>query len=236
MKFERLRNKVYDANMQLVDLKLVEFTWGNVSELDWEGKVFGIKPSGVPYNELRPVDIVICDLDGKVVDGNLLPSSDTPTHRALYKAFNKIGGITHTHSTSAVAFATAGMDIPTINTTAADTFYGDIPCSRQLSQREVENNYEYNTGKVIEETFCERHLDYMEIPGIIVNQHGPFAWGSDSLNSVYNAKVLEIVADMNIKAAQISRDVSKKSLPGYLLKKHYERKHGKNAYYGQKRD
>ena len=228
---EQLKKEVYEANMQLPKLDLVTFTWGNVSGIDRDQGLFVIKPSGVDYDKLRPEDLVVVDLTGKVVEGKLNPSSDTPTHTYLYNHFPKIGGIVHTHSPWAVAFAAAKMDIPALNTTHADTFYTDVPAADALTKEEIEEDYEGNTGKTIVRTFNERHLDYEATPGSLVSQHGPFCWGETPAKAVYNAKVLEVVAEEDYHTLQLTRANS--HLPQYLLDKHYYRKHGKNAYYGQ---
>ncbi len=226
---KELKEEVFHANLELVKHGLVIFTWGNVSGIDRNKELIAIKPSGVSYEELRPDDIVIVDLEGKVIEGKLKPSSDTPTHLVLYNNFNKIGGIVHTHSEWATSWAQAGMEIPALGTTHADYFYGDIPCTRKLSRKEIENNYEIETGNVIIEKF--KKLDPVAIPGVIVNGHGPFAWGKDPANAVYNAVVLEEVA----KIAHHTMSLKKVDrIDQYLLDKHYLRKHGKNAYYGQK--
>lgn len=227
----KLKQEVYQANMQLPKLDLVNFTWGNVSGIDREKGLFVIKPSGVQYEKMTPDDMVVCDLDGNVVEGNLNPSSDTPTHAYLYKHFKYIGGIVHTHSPWAVSYAAAKMDIPALNTTAADTFYGDIPCARSLSKEEIDEGYEFNTGKVIVEEFCKRHLDPGDVPAVLVSQHGPFTWGKTPDQAVYNAKVLEVVAEMDFHTFELTHQDSR--VPQYLLDKHYYRKHGENAYYGQ---
>ena len=220
------------ANMELVKQEMVIFTWGNVSEIDRESNLVVIKPSGIEYSHLVPDDMVIVDLNtGNVVEGKFKPSSDTPTHLQLYKDFGMIGGITHTHSINAVAFAQAGIDIPALGTTHADYFYGDIPCTRELSQEEVEVEYEINTGKVITETVLTRGSNVMSIPGIIVKNHGPFAWGKDAAQSVYNAVVMEKVAEIGIKTILLN---PASCMAQYVLDKHYMRKHGPNAYYGQK--
>lgn len=232
---EKLKNEVYDANMQLPKLDLVAFTWGNVSGIDRDKGLFVIKPSGVDYNDLKPSDMVVVDLKGNVVEGNLNPSSDTPTHTVLYNAFPKIGGIVHTHSPWAVAFAAARMDIPALNTTHADTFYGDIPAAPALTKEQIKTAYEENTGKVIVETFEERSLDYEAIPAVLVMQHGPFTWGKTPAQAVYNAKVLEVVAGEDYHAMMLNQTFEQQNiaLPQFLLDKHYYRKHGKDAYYGQ---
>ncbi len=228
---EKLKQEVYDANMRLPELDLVTFTWGNVSGIDRDKGLFVIKPSGVEYGSLKPSDMVVVNLDGEVVEGEMNPSSDTPTHTVLYNEFPNIGGIVHTHSPWAVSFASAGMDVPALSTTHADTFYGDVPVSDPLNQQEIEEAYEENTGKVIVRTFKERGIDYEAIPAVLVNQHGPFSWGATPDKAVYNAKVLEVVSEMSYHALQLTRDDIK--VPQYLLDKHYYRKHGKNAYYGQ---
>ncbi len=228
---DKLKQTVYDANMRLPELNLVTFTWGNVSGIDRDKGLFVIKPSGVDYGDLKPSDMVVVNLQGEVVEGNLNPSSDTPTHTVLYNAFPDIGGIVHTHSPWAVAFAEAGIDVPALGTTHADTFYGDVPVSDALTQAEIETAYEENTGKVIVRTFKERHLDEAAVPAVLVRQHGPFTWGATPDQAVYNAKVLEVVAEMDYHALQLTRDNCR--VPQFLLDKHYYRKHGQGAYYGQ---
>ncbi|MDT6952851.1 L-ribulose-5-phosphate 4-epimerase [Companilactobacillus alimentarius] len=228
---EKLKQEVYDANMRLPALNLVTFTWGNVSGIDREKGLFVIKPSGVEYGSLKPQDMVVVNLKGEVVEGNLNPSSDTPTHTVLYNEFPDIGGIVHTHSPWAVSFASANMDVPAASTTHADTFYGDVPVSDPLTKKEIEEGYEENTGKVIVRTFKERGIDPEAIPAVLVSQHGPFAWGKTPDKAVYNAKVLEVAAEISYHALQLTRDDIR--VPQYLLDKHYYRKHGKNAYYGQ---
>lgn len=229
---EELKQEVYKANMQLPKLDLVTFTWGNVSGIDREKGLFVIKPSGVEYDKLTPDDMVVVDLEGNVVEGKLNPSSDTPTHTVLYNKFPNIGGIVHTHSPWAVAFASAGVDVPALNTTHADTFYGPVPVSDPLSKEEIEDAYEENTGKVIVRTFEERGIDEEAVPAVLVNQHGPFTWGATPDKAVYNAKVLEVAAEMDYHALQLAGH-EQIGVPQYLLDKHYYRKHGKNAYYGQ---
>ncbi|UQS83107.1 L-ribulose-5-phosphate 4-epimerase [Bombilactobacillus thymidiniphilus] len=231
---EQLKQEVYEANMQLPKLDLVNFTWGNVSGIDREQGLFVIKPSGVDYEKLQPADLVVVDLNGEVVEGKLNPSSDTPTHVILYNQFSKIGGIVHTHSPWAVAFAAAQMDIPALNTTHADTFYTAIPAARPLTAAEIEADYEGNTGQAIVETFAQRGLDYEATPAALVSQHGPFTWGKTAAQAVYNAKVLEIVAQEDYHSLQLTS--ANLALPKYLRDKHYYRKHGKNAYYGQSND
>lgn len=228
---EELKQEVYEANMQLPKLGLVTFTWGNVSGIDREKGLFVIKPSGVDYDKLKPSDLVVVNLKGEVVEGDMNPSSDTPTHTVLYNAFPNIGGIVHTHSPWAVSFAGANLDVPAMNTTHADTFYGDVPAADALTKEEIEEDYEGNTGKTIVKTFKERGLDYEAIPAALVSQHGPFAWGPTADKAVYNAKVLEVVAEEDYHSMQLTH--KNLELPQYLLDKHYYRKHGKNAYYGQ---
>ncbi len=226
---EQLKKDVYEANMDLVAKGMVIYTWGNVSGIDREKNLIVIKPSGVEYDELTPDDMVVVDLDMNVVEGVYRPSSDTETHVELYKAYPNIGGVVHTHSTWAVSFAQAGMAIPALGTTHADYFYGAIPCTRDLTAEEINEAYERNTGKVIIETIAER--DPMEVPGIVVKNHGPFAWGTDAANAVYNAVVLDKVAEMAHHTMSLNPSV--KPAPDYLMDKHYFRKHGANAYYGQ---
>lgn len=228
---EELKQEVYEANMQLPELDLVTFTWGNVSGIDREKGLYVIKPSGVPYDELKPSDMVVVNLKGEVVEGDYNPSSDTPTHTYLYNHFPKIGGIVHTHSPWAVSFAAAKLDIPAMNTTHADTFFTDIPAADALTKEEIEEDYEGNTGKTIVKTFEERGLNYEATPGTLVSQHGPFTWGPTPAKAVYNAKVLEVVAEEDFHTMQMTMDNTQ--LPQYLLDKHYYRKHGANAYYGQ---
>lgn len=228
---ESLKKAVYNANMGLVQHRLVIYTWGNVSGIDRERGIFAIKPSGVDYAELSPEKMVLVDLDGKVVEGELRPSSDTPTHLELYRRFPQIGGITHTHSTHAVAFAQARMDIPCYGTTHADYFAGAIPCTRDLTPDEVDGDYELATGRVIAETFAARGIDPMHTPAVLCANHGPFAWGKDAAQSVYHAAVLEEVAKMAILTRALDRDA--KPAPEYVQRKHFLRKHGPNAYYSQ---
>lgn len=229
--FQDIKEKVYKANLDLVKSGLVIFTWGNVSEIDSTRKYVVIKPSGVDYDSMTPDDMVVVDINtGNVVEGHYKPSSDTPTHLEIYRNFQEVGGITHTHSVNAVAYAQAGMDIPALGSTHADYFYGDIPCTRMLSKEEVKSAYELNTGKVIVETFKSREIDPMAVPGCVVQNHGPFSWGKDADKSVYHAVVMEKIAEMDIKALLIN---PQSAMPQYFLDKHYFRKHGANAYYGQ---
>lgn len=229
---EALKEKVCKNNIELVKKGIVFHTWGNVSEIDRSSGLVVIKPSGVSYDVMQPSDMVIVDLEsGKTVEGKWQPSTDTNTHLEIYKAFSEVGGVVHTHSVNAVAFAQAGMDIPALGTTHADYFYGPIPCTRELAEYEVENDYELNTGKVITECFRERKIDPMSIPGVIVKNHGPFSWGSDSEKAVFHALVMEKVAEMAYKTINLNPLSDMKS---YVLDKHYSRKHGANAYYGQK--
>lgn len=229
---EELKKQVCDANLELVRKGVVIYTWGNVSGIDREMGLVVIKPSGVDYSGMTPDDMVVVELStGKTAEGKWKPSSDTPTHLELYRRFEKIGGITHTHSVNAVSFAQAGTDIPALGTTHADYFWGAVPCTRELTEKEVTEAYEVNTGKVIIETVENRGYDPMAVPGIIVKNHGPFTWGKNAAESVYNAVVLETVSDMAFKTLMLNRDSSIKQ---YVLDKHYERKHGANAYYGQR--
>lgn len=229
---EQLKAEVCAANLDLVSKGVVIYTFGNVSGIDREKGLVVIKPSGVDYANMQPDDMVVVDLKtGERVEGKWNPSSDTPTHLELYRAFEDIGGITHTHSIHAVSFAQAGMDIPALGTTHADYFWGDIPCTRELTKQEVEQAYEVNTGAVIIETVKQRGYDPMAIPGIVVKNHGPFAWGKDAAASVYHAVVMEHVARMAMNTLLLNRE---SSIAQYVLDKHYDRKHGKNAYYGQK--
>ena len=229
---EELKERVLRANLELVKNGLVLFTWGNVSGIDREKGLVVIKPSGVSYEGMKAEDMVIVDLDGNIAEGNLRPPSDTPTHLELYRKYPKIGGVTHTHSTFATAWAQAGRDIPFYGTTHADYFHSDIPCARSLTREEIEGEYEKNTGKVIIERFTESGLDPVETPGVLVRSHGVFAFGKDAAQSVYHATVIEEVAKMAYLTEQISPDVSRAD--GFMMEKHYLRKHGKNAYYGQK--
>ena len=230
---EKLKEKVLQANLDLVKHKLVLFTWGNVSEIDRESGLIVIKPSGVSYDDMTADDMVVVDLDGKVVEGKLRPSSDTPTHVEFYKAFPNVGGVTHTHSTFATSWAQAGRDIPFYGTTHADYFYGDIPCARSLTKEEIEGEYEKNTGLVIIERFKKDNLNPIEVPGVLIKSHGVFAFGKDADGSVYNATVIEEVAKMAFITEQVNPQVQRADK--FMMDKHYLRKHGKNAYYGQSR-
>ena len=228
---EELKQLVCKANLELPRYGLVTFTWGNVSGIDREKGLVVIKPSGVEYDEMKPEHMVVVDLSGKVVEGNLRPSSDTDTHVVLYRAFPALGGIVHTHSRWAVSFAQAGRDIPAMGTTQGDYFYGDIPCTRRMTPEEIGGSYEWETGNVIVETFVKRGIDPAQVPGVVVQNHGPFAWGTDPMNAVHNAVVMEEVAFMDYHALQLNPQAGR--MQQELLDKHYLRKHGKNAYYGQ---
>ncbi len=229
MNLSELKNRVYKSNLDLVKNGLVVLTWGNVSAIDRDNGLVVIKPSGVDYSTMTEDDMVVVDLDGNVVDGKLRPSSDTPTHIELYKAFPNIGGIVHTHSVNATSFAQAGKPIIAYGTTHADCFYGDIPCTRALTKDEIFNDYEKNTGKVIIETF--KNIDENAVPAVLVKNHGPFTWGPTPEKAVEVSVTLEVVAEMCLKTMIINP--SEERVDGFLLDKHYLRKHGKNAYYGQ---
>lgn len=224
-----LKKLVLEANLLLPKYGLVTFTWGNASGIDREHGLVVIKPSGVPYEGMQSDDMVVLDLNGKIVEGHYKPSSDAPTHIELYKAFSGIGGIVHTHSRWATTFAQAGRAISALGTTHADYFYGEIPCTRPMTSAEITGDYEAETGRVIVETFCRR--DPMEIPAVVVHEHGPFTWGKDAAEAVYHAVVLEEVACMAFHSMQINPKNA--SMQPQLLDKHYLRKHGRNAYYGQ---
>ena len=226
---EDLKISVCDVNLELVKRGVVIYTWGNVSGISSDGKYMVIKPSGVEYDKMSPDDMVVVDIEsGLRVEGKWNPSSDTKTHLALYRKFKSIKGIVHTHSVNAVAFAQAGIAIPALGTTHADYFYGDIPCTRDLTAQEIDEAYELNTGNVIVETFAGK--DPMAVPGVVVKNHGPFAWGKSPENAVYNAVVLEKVAEMDLKTLVLN---PKAEMETYILDKHYVKKHGPNAYYGR---
>lgn len=229
---ETLKQAVWAANMELPRRGLVVYTWGNVSGIDREKGLVVIKPSGVEYEQLTPEKLVVLDLDGHIVEGELNPSSDTKTHLELYKAFPALGGIVHTHSPYAAAWAQAGEDIPCYGTTHADYFYGPVPCTRGLTKEELDEDYEKNTGKVIVETFTGRGIDPVHVPAVICRSHGPFAWGKTAAEAVYHATVLEEVAKMALLTRQVKRDAE--PVPTHVVEKHFMRKHGPNAYYGQK--
>jgi L-ribulose-5-phosphate 4-epimerase len=224
-----LKEQVFKANLELVRHKLVVFTFGNASAIDWDRGLIVIKPSGVGYDEMNADQMVVVDLEGKIVEGKLHPSSDTPTHLELYKAFNQIGGIAHTHSTFATAWAQAGMPIPIVGTTHADYFADDIPCTRDMTHEEVNGPYEKETGTVIINAF--QGLNPVHIPAVLVKNHGPFTWGKDPMDAVHNSVVLEEIAKMAFIAKSLNPLMSMNQL---LSRKHFERKHGRNAYYGQK--
>jgi len=225
-----IKQKVLEANLELPKKGLVTFTWGNVSAIDREKGLIVIKPSGVSYEEMKLEDMVVLDLEGKIVEGNLNPSSDTDTHILLYKKFKEIGGIVHTHSSWATSWAQAGREIPCFGTTQADYFYGSIPCTRKMTQEEIQGRYEYETGKVIVETFKGINPEF--VPGVVVNNHGPFAWGKDAMDAVHNALVMEEVAKMAYRSIHLNKELE--AIDKNLLDKHFLRKHGENAYYGQK--
>ncbi|MDD4370022.1 MAG: L-ribulose-5-phosphate 4-epimerase [Anaerostipes sp.] len=227
---EQLKKEVYEANMELPKRGLITYTWGNVSGIDRASGLFVIKPSGVDYDKLTPDDMVVVNLGGEKVEGNLNPSSDTPTHVELYKAYKDLGGIVHTHSPWATSWAQAGKSIPCYGTTHADYFYGEIPCARSLTEAEIQGEYEKNTGLVIMETMQGKNPIY--VPGILCSNHGPFTWGKDALEAVHNAVVLEEVAKMAYHTEHLKAGVT--SAPTILQDKHFFRKHGENAYYGQK--
>lgn len=229
---EKLREQVYEANLELPRRGLVTYTWGNVSGVDRERGLVVIKPSGVEYDALRPEDLVVVSLEsGERVEGTLNPSSDTPTHLELYRAFPALGGVVHTHSTHAVAWAQARMDLICYGTTHADYFYGAVPCTRELTAEEIDAGYEANTGKVIVETFREQGLDPVHVPAVLCASHGPFAWGKDPAQAVYHAAVLEEVARMALLTRMLSP--AAEAAPQRVQNKHFLRKHGPSAYYGQ---
>lgn len=226
---ENLKKTVLEANLELPKKGLVTYTWGNVSGINREAGYVVIKPSGVPYEELKLEHLVVLDLNGKIVEGNLNPSSDTPTHLVLYKNFKDLGGIVHTHSRWATLWAQAGRGIPALGTTHADYFYGEIPCTRRMTAKEILGEYEKETGNVIVETFADKNPVY--IPGVLVNNHGPFTWGKDASEAVHNAVVLEEVAMMAYNTFTLTPNIA--AIDQALLDKHFLRKHGTNAYYGQ---
>ncbi|MFA9560074.1 L-ribulose-5-phosphate 4-epimerase [Evansella sp. AB-rgal1] len=230
---EQLKEDVFKANLALPKYGLVTFTWGNVSGIDRDKGLVVIKPSGVEYFEMRSRDMVVVDLEGNVVEGNLNPSSDTATHLVLYKSFPEIGGIVHTHSTVATSWAQAGRSIPALGTTQADYFYGEIPCTRPMTEEEIKGEYELETGNVIVETFKSLNIEANQVPGALVHSHAPFAWGKNANDAVHNAVVLETVATMAWKTLTINP--STPPMDQTLLDRHYLRKHGANAYYGQKK-
>lgn len=229
--YNALKQRVLEANLKLPKYGLVTFTWGNVSEIDRQLGVIAIKPSGVEYDGMTVDDIVVIDLDGHIIEGHLNPSSDTATHIELYKAYPSIGGVVHTHSRSATIWAQAGIDIPALGTTHADYFYGDIPCTRKLSYDEISGPYEQNTGLVIIEEFKHRNIDPMAVPSVIVAGHAPFSWGKDANDAVHNAVVLEEISAMALATRSLNSGIK---IQPELSDKHYLRKHGDNAYYGQR--
>ena len=226
--FEKLKEEVWKANLDLVKYGLVIFTWGNVSGIDRKQGMVVIKPSGVSYDAMTPSDMVVLDLYGKVVEGKLKPSSDAPTHLVLYRQFLNIGGIVHTHSEWATSWAQAGRGIPAVGTTHADYFYGEVPCTRKMTKEEISGDYELETGRVIVERF--KGIDPDQVPGVLVNNHAPFSWGKNADEAVHNAVVLEEVAKMTFRSLQLNPQAS---IDQVLLDKHFLRKHGKDAYYGQ---
>jgi len=230
-KYKDLKQECYEANMQLDALGLVVYTFGNVSAVDRKNGVFAIKPSGVPYEVLKPEDIVILDFDNNIIEGTMRPSSDTKTHSYLYKHWEEIGGIAHTHATYSCAWAQSQLDIPIFGTTHADHLTSDIPCAPPMSDDLIQGNYEHNTGIQILDCFKNKGLSYQEVEMILIGNHGPFAWGKNAAKAVYNSKVLEVVAEMAYLTRQINPNAPR--LKDSLIKKHYERKHGKNSYYGQ---
>ena len=230
---EELKERVYKANMELPEKGLILYTWGNVSGIDREKGLIVIKPSGVDYERMKASDMVVVDLLGNVVEGSLNPSSDTATHIELYKAFEEIGGIVHTHSTWATIWAQSGRDIKAYGTTHADYFYGPVPCTRKMTKEEIEGEYEKETGNVIVETYRERNLNPLYVPGVLVNSHGPFTWGKSPEEAVHNSVVLEEIGRMAASMEMFNENTM--SMQQELLDKHFLRKHGANAYYGQKK-
>lgn len=231
---KQLKEEVFKANLELPKRGLVVFTWGNVSGIDREKGLVVIKPSGVEYEDLKAEDMVVVDLEGNVVQGTLKPSSDTATHLALYKAFPEIGGVVHTHSQWATSFAQAGKGVMAYGTTHADYFYGPVPCTRPLNSAEIQGAYEEETGNVIIETFKAKNIDPMNVPAVLVNEHGPFTWGKDAHDAVYHSVVLEEVAKMAVTTQWLKGNHADEAMQQELLDKHFLRKHGANAYYGQK--
>jgi L-ribulose-5-phosphate 4-epimerase len=229
--YKDLKQECYEANMQLNALNLVVYTFGNVSAVDRKNGVFAIKPSGVPYEDLKPEDIVIVDFDNNIIEGTMRPSSDTKTHAYLYKNWPNIGGVAHTHATYSVAWAQSQQDIPIFGTTHADHLTADIPCAPPMADSLIEGNYEHNTGIQILDCFKEKNLSYEEVEMVLIGNHGPFAWGKNAAKAVYNSKVLEVVAEMAYLTLQINPNAPR--LKDSLIKKHYNRKHGKDSYYGQ---
>jgi L-ribulose-5-phosphate 4-epimerase len=229
--YKDLKQECYEANMQLNALNLVVYTFGNVSAVDRKNGVFAIKPSGVPYEDLKPEDIVIVDFDNNIIEGTMRPSSDTKTHAYLYKHWPNIGGVAHTHATYSVAWAQSQRDIPIFGTTHADHLTADIPCAPPMADHLIEGNYEHNTGIQILDCFKEKNLSYEDVEMILIGNHGPFAWGKNAAKAVYNSKVLEVVAEMAYLTLQINPNAPR--LKDSLIKKHYNRKHGKDSYYGQ---
>ncbi len=228
---EALKEAVLQANLELPKKNLVTYTWGNVSGIDREKGLIVIKPSGVSYEKMKASDMVVLDLQGNKVEGDMRPSSDTPTHIALYNQYPDLGGVVHTHSRWATVWAQAGMSIPPLGTTHADYFYGAIPCTRRLTQEEIEGEYELNTGKVIIETFTNLGINPVHVPGVVCYSHGPFSWGKDPDEAVHNAVVMEEVAMMALNTKLLNPSIG--DVDSYLLDKHFLRKHGANAYYGQ---
>ncbi|MDA6069326.1 L-ribulose-5-phosphate 4-epimerase [Flavobacterium sp. AC] len=229
--YKDLKQECYEANMQLNALNLVVYTFGNVSAVDRKNGVFAIKPSGVPYEDLKPEDIVIVDFDNNIIEGSMRPSSDTKTHAYLYKNWPNIGGVAHTHATYSVAWSQSQRDIPIFGTTHADHLTADIPCAPPMADSLIEGNYEHNTGIQILDCFKEKNLSYEEVEMVLIGNHGPFAWGKNAAKAVYNSKVLEVVAEMAYLTLQINPNAPR--LKDSLIKKHYNRKHGKDSYYGQ---
>ena len=229
---EKLKQEVFEANLLLPKYELITFTWGNVSAIERESNLVIIKPSGVEYDTMKVEDMVVCDMDGKVVEGHYKPSSDLMTHLEFYKNFKDIKAVVHTNSRYATSWAQAGLDIPAFGTTHADYFYGNIPCTRLMSESEIKGEYELETGKVIVETFNERKIDPNQMPGVLVHSHGPFTWGTSAVNAVHNSVVLEELALMAMNTLVINKETS--AMQSTLLDKHFLRKHGPGAYYGQK--